>query len=124
MIRVCQTGRNPTMRHLLRTHGVAVAWLHEQFTQGRYRLIYTPSAFQAADVYTKSFDNSDKWVSVCQLINLLPSPFSLPEQLSFWTSADVATYEPPPLPTAAPVVSAASSAFRAMSPARGGVSGA
>ena len=31
MIRVCQTGRNPTMRHLGPTHRVSVAWLHERF---------------------------------------------------------------------------------------------
>ena len=31
MIKVCRTGKNPTTRHLLRTHGVSVAWLKEQF---------------------------------------------------------------------------------------------
>ena len=33
MIRVCQPGRNPTMRHLGRTHRVSVAWLHERFAE-------------------------------------------------------------------------------------------
>ena len=28
MIRVCETGRNPTMRHLGRVHIVGVQWLH------------------------------------------------------------------------------------------------
>ena len=27
-IRVCSTGRNPTMRHLGRMHGVQISWLH------------------------------------------------------------------------------------------------
>eukprot|EP00972_Heterocapsa_arctica_P070192 10369016-Heterocapsa_arctica.AAC.1 len=31
MIRVVETGRNPMMRYLQRTHGVSVAWLHETF---------------------------------------------------------------------------------------------
>ena len=30
MLCVMKTGRNPTMRHLSRTHRVSIAWLHEQ----------------------------------------------------------------------------------------------
>ena len=45
MIRVCQTGRNPTMRHLGRTHSVSVAWLHEWFAElGIACLLYTSDA--------------------------------------------------------------------------------
>ena len=29
MIKVVESGRNPTMRYIGRTHGVSVAWLHE-----------------------------------------------------------------------------------------------
>ena len=32
MIAVCGSGKNPTMRHLGRTHKVDVAWLHERFS--------------------------------------------------------------------------------------------
>ena len=35
MIRVIETGKNPTMRYLHRTHRVSVAWLHEVF-QGEH----------------------------------------------------------------------------------------
>mgnify|MGYP002809758887 CR=1 FL=1 len=31
MIRVCLTGRNPTMRHIGRTHRVSVAWMYGEF---------------------------------------------------------------------------------------------
>ena len=31
MLRVVETGKNPTMRYLHRTHRVSVAWLHERF---------------------------------------------------------------------------------------------
>ena len=31
MIRVCETGKNPTLRHIGRTHGVSVAWMWERF---------------------------------------------------------------------------------------------
>ena len=56
MIRVCETGRNPTMRHLGRTHGVSVAWLHEQlYIRKLCPIEYTESLDMAADIYTKAF---------------------------------------------------------------------
>ena len=42
MIKVCKSGKNPTMRHMLRSHGVSVAWLKEQFDSGNYDLRYVP----------------------------------------------------------------------------------
>jgi hypothetical protein len=60
MIRVCETGRNPTMRHLGRTHGVSVAWLHERFQSDGAHLQYVDTAQQAADIYTKMFNNPAK----------------------------------------------------------------
>ena len=33
MIQVCRSGKNPTMRYLLRTHRVSVDWLHEIFRE-------------------------------------------------------------------------------------------
>ena len=52
MIKVCKSGKNPTMKHMLRSHGVAVAWLKEQFDSGNYDLRYVPTDYQAADIYT------------------------------------------------------------------------
>ena len=40
MIRVMQTGRNPTMRYLGRTRRISVAWLHEGFKNPMHQLIY------------------------------------------------------------------------------------
>ncbi len=40
MIRVCKTGRNPTMRHIGRTHRVSVAFTHERFTLPGIDLVY------------------------------------------------------------------------------------
>ena len=31
MLKICRSGKNPTMRQLLRTHGVSVAWLKKLF---------------------------------------------------------------------------------------------
>ena len=64
-IRVCQSGRNQSMRYLGRTHGISVAWLHEQYVAGGFELVYAPSLSKAADIFTESFSIPDAWGSVC-----------------------------------------------------------
>ncbi len=71
MIHVINTGRNPTMRYLLRTHRVSVSWLHEVFKGADIVLMYEDSSKQAADIYTKGFDDKAKWEQVCGLINVI-----------------------------------------------------
>lgn len=53
MIRVCRTDKITTMRNLMRSHAVSVAYLHEVLTQANFRLQYEQSERQAADTYTK-----------------------------------------------------------------------
>ncbi len=77
MIRVVETGRNPTMRYLQRTHGVSVAWLHEIFKNKELDLSYELSARMCADIYTKAFTDATLWVQVCYLINVV-DPNRLP----------------------------------------------
>ena len=71
MIRVTETGRNPTMRYLARTHRVSVAWLRETFSQQDIDLVYELSAKMCADIYTKAFTDAIKWQAACDLINIL-----------------------------------------------------
>ena len=76
MIKVIETGRNPTMRYIGRTHGVSVAWLHETFKSKDLDLAYEISSRMCADIYTKAFTDPDKWklarwlISVCDLKEL------------------------------------------------------
>jgi len=96
MIKICKSGRNPTMRHLLRSHGVAVAWLKEQFDSGNYDLRYVPFAHQAADIYTKGFDNAEKWNSVRRLIGLYaPDEVDVSKIIAFWSSVEAAAIPVP-----------------------------
>ena len=37
---IIKTGKNPALRHVSRTHGVNVAWLHETFRRPEYRWYY------------------------------------------------------------------------------------
>ena len=71
MIRVMQTGRNPTMRYLGRTHRISVAWLHEVFKDQNQLLVYEESNTMCADIYTKGFSDRLKWRLACDLINII-----------------------------------------------------
>ena len=62
-----RTGRT-NIRHLGRTHRVALAWLHERLLADEYDLLVESSALQAADIFTKAFTDKVKWKSVCDLI--------------------------------------------------------
>ena len=73
-IRVIETGRNPTMRHMSRTHGISVSAIHELFVAGKFEVEYVPSALQAADIFTKSFSVPLQWQSVCRLVNVCAEP--------------------------------------------------
>ena len=66
------------MRHLNRTHGVCVSWLKQRFDEADYHLFYEHTSRQAADVYTKAFDNADKWSLALSNINVVdPSDFDI-----------------------------------------------
>ena len=71
MLRILETGRNPTMRYLSRTHRVAVAWLHEVCQSERIIVGYEESARMCADVFTKMFQDAAKWRDARVLINVL-----------------------------------------------------
>ena len=71
MIRAVETGRNPTMRYLARTHRVSVAWLHETFSHQNIGLMYEVSSRMCADISTKAFTEVTKWQAVCDLINIV-----------------------------------------------------
>ena len=60
MMRVCQTGKNPTMRHLGRTHGICVSWLHERVTADSCTMYHCDTTKQSADIYTKGYKEKDK----------------------------------------------------------------
>jgi hypothetical protein len=80
MIKVCTTGKNAVMRHLGRTHRVAVSWLFEGFGSDDVNLFYEKTDNMAADVFTKGFVDVIKWQHACSLINHV-------DPVEFWSPA-------------------------------------
>ena len=69
MIKICQHGRNPTMRHLGRTHGIPVSLLNELLQKPGMDLLQEPALTMCADIFTKGFKDKHSWNRVCNLIN-------------------------------------------------------
>ena len=88
MISVVRSGKNPTMRHLERSHGVAVTWMHDMFERDYMHLAYEVTDRVAADICTKAFSDSRKWKHACMQIGLLePEMLTNPETLKMVTSS-------------------------------------
>ena len=71
MIAVIRSGKNPTMRHLERSHGISIVWMHEMFLLTYIILIYEITSKMAADIHTKAFRDPMAWKRACLLINVL-----------------------------------------------------
>jgi hypothetical protein len=59
---IMRTGRNPTMRHIGRTHGICIAWLSERFKgilgsehTPDFKMSICPTDYMSADIFTKFF---------------------------------------------------------------------
>ena len=83
-ISVCKSGRNPTMRHLNRTHEVDVAALHEAFTHQDFDHFYEKSESMRADLMTKGFTENDRWIHAISLNGVYDFP-------NFWGSSTAPT---------------------------------
>ena len=77
-IRVMGTGKNPTMRHMQRTHGLCLARLHEQFSRGEFILDKCPTRQMSADIFTKAILERLKWIHARKLIaHYLPTELGI-----------------------------------------------
>jgi hypothetical protein len=55
-----------------------VSWLKQRFDEPDYHLFYEHTSRQAADIYTKLFDNADKWSLALSNLNVVaPSDFDI-----------------------------------------------
>ena len=51
-----------------RTHGLCLAWLHEQFSRGEFILDKCPTRQMSADIFTKAIIERLKWIHARKLI--------------------------------------------------------
>ena len=67
-IQIIKTGKNPTMRHLLRHQGINIRFLHETFyprdpitcepLESQCHMQYIVSALRRADIFTKAVEKA------------------------------------------------------------------
>ena len=81
MLTVLKKGKNPTMRHVSRTHRVSIAWLHEQYHRNKFGFVYVRSEDMSADMLTKSTPSPHKWNPARRVINIFDSFDELIDQL-------------------------------------------
>ena len=70
MIKMIIKGRNSTMRHVSRTHRVALDWLFERINlDPKVQIRYIDTKHQIADILTKGNVTPDEWNSLLNLSN-------------------------------------------------------
>ena len=58
------------MRGLGNTHGVSINRLKEAFDEDWNTLVKEDTTTMAGDIFTKAFEQKDKWTHACRMINL------------------------------------------------------
>ena len=58
------------MRHLSRTQGVNIGWLHDLYKKELFNVMYSRTEAQCADVFTKCFKDLPKWEQAYRMIGM------------------------------------------------------
>ena len=71
VIKMIIKGRGPTMRHISRTHRVALDWLFDRINLDRkIQIKYIDTKNQLADILTKGNFTRDEWNYLLNLFNI------------------------------------------------------
>ena len=72
VIKMIIKGRSPTMRHVSRTHRVALDWLFDRTNLDvKIQIKYVESRNQLADILTKGSFTRDEWYNLLHLFNIM-----------------------------------------------------
>ena len=72
VIKMIIKGRSPTMRHVSRTHRVALDWLFDRINVGpKTQIKYVDTRNQLADMLTKGSFARDEWDHLLRLLNIM-----------------------------------------------------
>ena len=71
VIKMIIKGRSPTMRHVSRTHRVALDWLVDRINlDSKIQIRYLDTKHQLADILTKGNFTCDEWNNLLHLFNI------------------------------------------------------
>ena len=70
-MKIIQTGKYPTLRHVRRMHGVSISWLHDAHVAEHFTLWDCATDYQSADIFTKHFTDIRKWHKALDLIGIV-----------------------------------------------------
>ena len=71
MMKMTIKGRSPTMRHVSRTHRVALDWLFDRINlDSKIQIRYIDTKHQLADMLTKGNFTRDEWNNLLHLLNI------------------------------------------------------
>ena len=74
MLQCVKNGRNPTMRHIARTHRISVAFLHDVYRAREILFAHEDGTRMPPDIFTKMFQDAAKWRTARLLVCIvLPS---------------------------------------------------
>ena len=72
VIKMIIKGRSPTMRHVSRTHRVALDWLFDRINlEPKIQIKYVDTKNQPADMLTKGSFTRDEWNHLLRLFNIM-----------------------------------------------------
>ena len=73
---IVRTGKSQKLRHVRRTHGIAISALHDWYKRKVFTLADCHTQAQAADVFTKAFTDPEAWERAVALIGMIDGPTS------------------------------------------------
>ena len=77
-MKMIMKGRSPTMRHVSRTHRVALDWLFDRINlDSKIQIKYIDTKNQLADILTKGNFTRDEWNHLLCLFNISHFSYSL-----------------------------------------------
>ena len=77
VIKMIMKGRSPTMRHVSRTHRVALDWLFDRINlDQKIEIKYVDTKHQLADILTKGNFTRDEWNNLVHLTSAISDQFA------------------------------------------------
>ncbi|MDP7560176.1 MAG: hypothetical protein QF745_06510, partial [Planctomycetota bacterium] len=81
VIKICLKGRSQALRHLHRTHRVAVDWIYDMIKANWVVLEHVNTKVQIADIFTKAIVKSESWLQLTDLAQIRAAQSGKPPKI-------------------------------------------